>query len=170
MNQRGFSNVLIPLVVIVLITIGGGYYFYSQKPTSPPTNIFPAPVTPIPTSTNTDQAVLPVEMPYEIVSTDSLSGNYIVTQELIPDNYVIKVDHFEGLEITDNLLEKNNQKLGYGVKFGCQCSTRFIGWTKPQGEEEIFVIQTNNGNGESYQHLVQASDATVIESSLRRVK
>ncbi len=48
-KQGGFSSVILLLGVLLILIAGGGYYLYSQQPSSPPTNIFPASLTPIPT-------------------------------------------------------------------------------------------------------------------------
>lgn len=63
--QRGFSSVIIVLSVLFLVTLGGAYYVYYLNTSSsggclasflqkggcvPPTNVLPAPLTPIPAS------------------------------------------------------------------------------------------------------------------------
>ncbi len=53
MSQKGLSSIILVIGAALLVVLGGGYYIYSQKPSTPPTLIFPAPLTPIPTTDST---------------------------------------------------------------------------------------------------------------------
>lgn len=110
---------------------------------------------------------MPLSSPYSIVSKSKTSpnGSFAITDELIPDYRKISVKDSKGNLITDDLITKNRDKLGY-KDFSGQWGASFKGWI----DDEKFVLTVEDALGYKYEYLVDAATATVNESSAKRIK
>lgn len=127
------------------------------------------------TSVTATSKPLSISTPYKVISSDEISPDqkYVIGQDQTGDYSTIEVArHNAGTAnyITTDLVKENENVIGYGTKFRCQCGTSFKGWYA----NDKFIITILNALGEEYEYIVSISDslseAKVNEHSLRRIK
>lgn len=152
-NQKGISPILI---IILIAAILGGLAIYQKQNLQPKPN-------PSPQLTSQSTFASPTTKPSN--SKISSVGNYIVSEEMLGDYNKIKITEKSGKVITEDLIALNEKKIGYNVKFKCQCGTSFKEWIN----NVQFTIKIVNGGGEKYEYTVDATTGQVDENSFKRI-
>lgn len=104
----------------------------------------------------------------QIISQDKTSpdGSFAVSEETAGDYNKITIRDQKDTVIVEDLIAKNEESIGYGIKFTCQCGTYFNGWVN----NSSFVIKIINALGEEYEFLVDARTGMVNKTTFKRIK
>jgi hypothetical protein len=164
------KRLTIILTSVLLLTMFGvgGYWLGARRQQSSSTDLLTKPKSSgLPSATLVQQfSPIATITTSQTESKTSPDGMFIVTEETVGDHSLIIVSDSQGNVITDDLLAKNEEEIGYNVKFSCQCATSFKSWVS----DSQFAIKIVNGNGEEYEYLVDANLAKVDESTFKRIK
>ncbi len=162
MRQKGSSVLVILLGVLIIAAIAGSGYLYLSSTKNASSNspvTFPS-ISPTPNPS-------PSPYPRDFISSNkSPSGKYTVNEEAIADTQYIVLNDASGNTISENIVEDNENEIGYNVKFQCQCGTRFKEWV----DDASFKIKIINGGGEEYEYIVDATTGKVDPASFKKIK
>lgn len=117
-------------------------------------------------SSNGEISVIKPSFPLLSSDMTSPEGSYMVSEFQQGDKNTIVIKDNQNNIITDDLLMKNENQIGMGTKYQCQCGLHFRGWF----DNKTFIIYVNNAIGEEYEFKVNVEQGVVDEDSFQRVK
>lgn len=165
-NQRGIVG-LIELLLVAVVISAFTLVIYRAVNTKPIPTGDSAQDTPVEQAKEVAEQVEQTE-PHAVVSEKPTSpdGKYTVTQKTSPgvQVYVLKSN---GVLIADNIpTASHGEQMGLGTKIQGQYGIHFKGWM----DSDTFVWRINNGAGEEFEYLVDASTGEPDISSYRKTK
>lgn len=149
------------IACIIILAFAYDYYASNSEQTNTTTN-----------TTMTVTSVTPQENPvvtqevYLPSGKESPDGTYTVTEINEQGYSYINITNAEGEIITNDLINDNQQTIIANNRIMCPCSPSFKGWVN----NDTFSLHILTANNETYEYLVDAFNARLIESLFRKVQ